>query len=242
MAKKRQKLRKGSAAAGGIAGLSAQDRPRERLMAFGARYLTGPELVALVLGSGGRGWSALDLGRRLAATTPGMRKLSRATAAELAAQDGIGPARACALVAALELGRRALRAEQPDRPVVADTSAAYRVLEPSLAGLRREAFHMLCLDSRRRLIRDVRVAEGDLRGCAVAPREVVKHALDENAASVIFAHNHPSGDPTPSADDLTLTAKLREALELSGVEVADHIVVGDGKYFSLEQKRTCAAL
>ncbi len=236
---KRKKPAPGSARMGGVSAMEPSERPRERMLALGARVLTNAELVAIVVGSGTAGWSALDVGRSL--TANGLRRLCKATASELAESEGIGAARACALAAAIELGRRALRAEAPHRPVVSDSVSAYRVLRPAMEGLPREVFHMLLLDGQNRLLRDVRVAEGDLKSCSVPPREVVKRALDEGAARVIFAHNHPSGDATPSSDDVRLTDVLEQALELTGVQVVDHLVLGEGTFHSLTEGRTCRA-
>lgn len=239
--RKKRRAPAGSALMGGIAALDPSNRPRERLMAHGPRVLADAELLAIIVGSGTGGWSALDLGRKLAAGG-GLMRLCKASPGDLLELHGLGEARACALVAAVELGRRALRAEEPEHPVVSDSAAAYRILRPALSGLPREAFHMLLLDSKNRLIRDVRVAEGDMRTCSVPPREVVRRALNEGAAGVIFAHNHPSGDPEPSSDDLRLTAALREALERTGVKVLDHIVVGSRRYYSLTERKECRSV
>jgi DNA repair protein RadC len=224
-----------------IGDLPESERPRERLIAQGGAALSDTELLAALLGSGTRGASALDVARELMASYGDLSSLGRAELSELAECRGLGPARACALAAAMEIGRRAL-APRRDRLVIRISADVYRYFAPRMAHLTREVFHVLCLDAKHRLLRDVRIVEGGLTTCSVLPREAFAPALREGAAAVIFAHNHPSGDPAPSEDDLALTARLKQAGAVLGVRVLDHIIVGEGCYASLVDAGLFAAV
>jgi DNA repair protein RadC len=204
--------------------------PRERLLASGPAALSDAELVALILGSGSARLSARAAALALVERAS-LPQLAWASPEELSGRPGLGPARAAALAAAFELGRRG--AWSPPR-------RGERILEPSrvaelmrpLAHADRECFHVVLLDVRGRLIRAERVAEGSLTQCPVSPRDALRPAVREGAHGVIFVHNHPSGDPSPSAEDADLTERLRAASELVGVLARDHVVVASGGYFS----------
>jgi len=206
------------------------DGPRERLLASGPAALSDAELVALVLGTGSARLSARAAALALVerASIP---ELAWASPEELSGRPGLGPARAAALAAAFELGRRG--AWSPPR-------RGERLLEPSrvaelmrpLAHADRECFHVVLLDVRGRLIRAERVAEGSLTQCPVSPRDALRPAVREGAHGVIFVHNHPSGDPSPSAEDADLTERLRAAAELVGLMARDHVIVASSGYFS----------
>jgi DNA repair protein RadC len=209
---------------------SRVDGPRERLLASGPAALSDAELVALVLGTGSARLSARAAALALVerASVP---ELAWASPEELSGRPGLGPARAAALAAAFELGRRG--AWSPPR-------RGERLLEPSrvaelmrpVARADRECFHVVLLDVRGRLIRSERVAEGSLTQCPVSPRDALRPAVREGAHGVVFVHNHPSGDPSPSAEDADLTERLRTAAELVGVLARDHVIVAAGGYFS----------
>lgn len=209
------------------------ERPRERLLERGAGELSDAELLALVLQTSTlRGRSAIDQARALLASVGDLRALGAATPRELTARSGLGPARAAAIAAALELGRRAV-----GRPV--DRGRGFRTsgdvfghLRGRLAPLRREVFYVLLLDAKHRRLRDVQVSEGSLTAAIVHPREVFAPAVRDSAAAVILAHNHPSGDPEPSSEDVELTRRLRDAGELIGIRVLDHVIVGAETHFS----------
>jgi DNA repair protein RadC len=215
-----------------LSDLPEHERPRERLLAQGGAALTDAELLAALLGTGTRSVSALDLARQLLAAYGDLPAMGRAEVADLARRPGLGLARACSIAAALELGRRA-QTPRGDRPTVRTSSDVWAYYAPRLSHLNREVFHVMCLDIRHRLLRDVRVVEGGLTTCSVLPREVFAAALREGAPAVIFVHNHPSGDPTPSADDLSLTARLKQAGAVLGVRALDHVILGEGSYVSL---------
>jgi DNA repair protein RadC len=206
------------------------ERPRERLMKLGAEALSDAQLLAIVLATGesSSGQSALDLAMNLAQLFGGLRALDAASIAELCQTKGIGPAKATTIKAALELGKR-LSGEPPERkfkvtaPV--DLVNYYR---PRLQHLRKEVFKAVLLDTKHQMLKDVTVSEGSLSASLVHPREAFLPAIKESAAAVIFLHNHPSGDPTPSAEDKELTHRLAEVGRLVGIGVLDHIIIGMG--------------
>lgn len=210
------------------------DRPRERLAALGAGALSDAEVLALVLGTGGGGLGVLDLGARVLAELGGAGGLARARTQDLARVPGIGPAKAAEVVAALELGRRAARALAGERSQVLGPGDAAALLEPRLAHLEREEAVVLVLDRKHRLLREVTVGVGGVAHSPMEAREIFAAALREPcAAAVLVAHNHPSGDPAPSADDVAVTRRLAEAAEILGVEFLDHVVVAAGGWTSL---------
>jgi DNA repair protein RadC len=211
----------------------ADERPRERLLERGAAALSEAELLALVLRTSGvRGESAVDQGRQLLTNLAGVVGLGRATVAELARQRGMGPASAAAVVAALELGRRAV-CSRVDRGGAFRTSLeVFHHFRGQLAPLCQEVFYVVLLDAKHRKIREVRISEGSLTASIVHPREVFAPAMRDSAAAMILIHNHPSGDPSPSPEDLELTRRLREAGEVIGIRVLDHVIIGSEAHFS----------
>ncbi|MGH0037598.1 MAG: RadC family protein [Myxococcota bacterium] len=210
----------------------SDSRPRERLHAHGAETLADGELLALVLRTGARGVDAPMLARELLERFGGLRGLARAARAELATSRGMGPAKAAAVVAALELGRRlAGRRMEPGEPVRGPEDV-HRHYHWRLRDRRVESFLAILLDSRHRILRDIEVSTGTLTASLVHPREVFRPALREAAAALILVHNHPSGDPAPSAEDRAVTRRLAESGELLGIRVLDHVVVAERGYFS----------
>lgn len=209
------------------------ERPRERLERAGIDSLSDVELLALLLRTGHRGASALDLARHLRARYPTVGELADATPHELAAIAGLGRAHAAAICAAIALGRRADARELVAGERIGGSADVFRHFRAQLGGLRQERFHVVLLDGKGRVMRDLRVSEGTLTASLVHPREVFRAAIREAAASVILVHNHPSGDPTPSPEDVTLTARLRAAGDLVGIKVVDHVVIGHHRYASL---------
>ncbi len=209
-------------------GATPPDLPRERLLADGPRSLSDAELLALVLGAGRRPArvSALDL---LEASP--LHELAWAPPGAIAASTGIGAARAAALSAAFELGRRGGWAPPRRGERCLDPRRVHELLRHA-AHAEREGFHVVLLDVRGRLQRTVQVAEGSLSQCPVSPRDALRPAVREGAHSVVFVHNHPSGDPAPSPEDVDLTERLRAAAELVGVLARDHVIVAAGGYFS----------
>lgn len=216
----------------------AAERPREKLLHAGPAALGDTELLALILRTGhpSSRTSALDLARQLLTGFGSLRALAGAGIAELCAIPGIGPAKAAELLAVGELGRRL--AATPLRPGERFTSSAevFAHFHERLRDRRKEVFLTLLLDSKNRLLREVQVSEGSLNASIVHPREVFTPVVRESAAALLLVHNHPSGDPTPSREDLELTGRLREAGDLMGVRVLDHVIIGCGCYVSLADR------
>jgi len=212
------------------------EKPREKLLAGGAARLSDAELLAIFIGSGVRGQSAVDLGRRLLADAGGLRPLLDQPPRALAKLHGLGPARACALAAALELGTRHLGQRLERGEALADPGQAGSYFQRKLRPLPHEVFACLYLDNRHRVIAFEELFRGTLDGADVHPREVAKRCLAHNAAAVIFGHNHPSGSAEPSAADRAVTARLKQALALVEVRVLDHFIVGDGAPTSMAQR------
>jgi len=201
-------------------------RPRERLLALGAGVLSNAELLAIFLRVGVKGMSAVDLARALLAHFGhSLGRLAAATPQELTAVKGIGPAKAAQLVATLELARRGLHEDLRQRVTLDAPGAVRDWLRLRLAPLQHEVFIALWLDAQNRLIADAELSRGTLTQTSVYPREVVKQALAQNAAAVIFAHNHPSGVAEPSPADELLTRALKQALALIDVRLIDHFIV-----------------
>lgn len=220
------------------------ERPRERLEHLGPRALSPRELLAILIEMGTRATrekparSALDLaGDLLQYFADGdgaasLRRLMTASVAELSAIDGIGPAKATKILAALELGRRAAEEARPERDRLSTPRDVYERMRLRMRDLPHEEFHVLLLNTQNQILRDVQITRGTLDASLVHPREVFRPAIAEAAASVILVHNHPSGDPTPSAEDRAVTRQLRAAGRTIGIEVLDHVVVGEGRYVS----------
>ncbi|HYX73903.1 MAG TPA: DNA repair protein RadC [Steroidobacteraceae bacterium] len=213
----------------------AAERPREKLLARGAHALSDAELLALLLGSGTRGGSAVELARRLITQFGSLRMLLNAEAGRCLAQAGIGPARYAVLKAALELARRHFREALLVGPALAAPQATRSFLVAQLRDRPYEVFCCLYLDNRHRLIAFEELFRGTIDRAGVHPREVVRQTLLHNAAALIFAHNHPSGVLEPSQADEMITRRLKEALALLDVRVLDHFIIGDGQCFSFSE-------
>ncbi|MCG8588375.1 MAG: DNA repair protein RadC [Proteobacteria bacterium] len=228
-------LRSGSAPSSRLVSTStaaSRERPRERLSRVGAAGLCTAELLALVLRTGVHGRDATALGRELLDHCDGLHGLAQSTEAELRRCSGLGRAKAASLVAALELGRRLLtRPLEPGR-CVRDPADVHAHFGPRLAHATQESFFVMSLDARQRLLAEHRVSLGTLTASLVHPREVFRPALRQAAAAVLLVHNHPSGDPTPSAEDRDVTERLATAGRILGVRVLDHVIVGRDGYYS----------
>jgi DNA repair protein RadC len=209
------------------------ERPREKLLQRGAAVLSDAELLAIFLGSGLQGSDAVASARNLLSDHGPLRALLERSPRELIKLPGIGPARACALAAALELGNRHLAADLERGEALTDPQAAGRYFSQRLRGLPHEVFAALFLDTRHRAITFEEMFRGTVDGAEVHPREVVRRALAHNAAAVIVGHNHPSGNGEPSAADRAITIRLKQALALVEIRLLDHFIVGDGAPVSL---------
>jgi DNA repair protein RadC len=209
------------------------ERPRERLHADGAGALAPRELLAILIGSGREGVSAVAIAGELLRSADGsLRRLAASTPGELAAVRGVGPAVAARVSAALELGRRLAREGPLERGRIRGPRDVYERCAPGLRDLPQEEFRVLMLNTQHAVVRELVITRGTLDTSVVHPREVFRSAITESAASLILVHNHPSGDPTPSVEDRAVTLQLAEAGRLLGIPVLDHVVVGDGRYVS----------
>lgn len=216
--------------------LPLSDRPRERLRGLGSASLTTAELLAIVLGSGGSGGSALTTAQALLAHAGGsLRRLAMQPIGALTAVHGVGGARAACVHAVLEIGRRLAAEARDEGAPLRSPRDVYHAFAPRLEDLPVEEFHVAVLDAQHRLERDVLVTRGILNSSLVHPREVFREAIAERAAAIILVHNHPSGDPTPSSDDRTVTEQLAAAGRLLDIPVHDHVIVGRGRYTSFAE-------
>jgi len=212
------------------------ERPRERLLTRGAEALTDAELLAIFLRTGVAGRSAVDLARDLLAEFRGLKGLLSAHEREFCSAKGLGKAKYAQLKAVLEMSRRYLREELVDRDLLSSPEATRNYLKSRLHGYPHEVFACLLLDNRNRMIHYQELFRGTIDGASVHPREVVRLALQHNAAAAIFAHNHPSGVAEPSQADLRITQRLKDALALIDVRVLDHVIVGEGEGASLAER------
>lgn len=212
------------------------ERPREKLLARGAAALSDAELLAIFLRTGVPGKSAVDMARDLLNHFGTLRGLLKASQTEFCAEKGLGQAKYAQLQAVLEMARRHLAEELPERDALNDPRAARDYLKSRLRDLPHEVFAILFLDTRHRVIAFEELARGSLDGAAVYPREVLKAVLKHNAAAVILAHNHPSGVSEPSAADRTLTTQLKAVLGAVDVRVLDHLVIGEGAPASFAER------
>lgn len=213
--------------------LADHDRPRERLWRLGPGALTAPELLAILLGTGGARQDVRSVAAALLTTADGtLRALAARPPAELLQAPGVGPAKGARLLAAFEVGNRLAREVRPAAPRIGGPEDVVRLVGPALRDLPVEEFHLLVLDTRARVRRDVLVTRGLLDASLVHPREVFRAAIAEAAAGIILVHNHPSGDPTPSAEDRAVTRQLVAAGRLLDLPVHDHVIVAGDRYVS----------
>lgn len=211
------------------------ERPREKLLNRGTQALSDAELLALFIGSGTGGVTAVDVAKRLLVEYQNLGGLASAGAAELSRMKGIGPARAARILAAFELGRRVEGCSSETRPRVRTPSDVARLYAPKLRDLKRETFRVLLLDSGNRIRRDVIVSEGTLNASLVHTREVFKPAIDHLAAGIILLHNHPSGEARPSREDREITRQLVHSGKIMGIPVMDHIILAGNGYYSFAE-------
>lgn len=216
--------------------IPTDERPRERLIQYGADVLSVSELLAILLRTGTEKYSALGLADHLTSQFGGLRGVASLTVEELSGVHGIGPAKAAQIKAAIEFGRRLVAASDEERPKIRSPQDVYNLIGPSLRDAKKEHFLALLLDTKGGVLRQTTISVGDLSSSLVHPREVFVEAVRRSAASLIVAHNHPSGDPAPSPEDAQVTRRLQEAGELLGIELLDHIILGDNRWISLREK------
>jgi DNA repair protein RadC len=218
--------------------LPPPERPRERLVKLGAEALSAQEILALILGRGVRGESVMLTAQRLLSQFGNLEGIANSSVEELSQIKGIGIAKATQLKAAFELGKRLEGYPERGKVVIKSPEDVFSQVRSRLKGKKREHFLTLLLDTRNQLIGVAPISIGSLDSSIVHPREVFKEAISASAASVIFVHNHPSGDPQPSEDDIKLTQRLVEAGKIVGIEVLDHIIVADQAYLSMKSRKS----
>ncbi len=218
--------------------MSLDERPREKLLARGARALGDAELLAILLRTGKRGESAIDLSHRLLALTGGrLAGLFECDSGYLASLDGVGLPKAATLLAAFELGRRFMQEQSTDNAPVSECTQIYELMRPRLKGLKREECWIILLDRKNRIVKTAQLTVGGGKGTIIDIPRIVKLALEEAAAGIIMVHNHPSGDPRPSAADIRETSSLRDACASCGLALIDHIIVADEHFYSFNEEK-----
>lgn len=212
------------------------ERPRERLARMGASVLSTAELLAILLRVGVEGENAIQVGQRLLQDFNGLAGLQRASYAEICAQHGIGEAKAAQIKAAIDLGRRLASQSSSDRPVVHSPEDAADLVQYEMSALEQEQLRVILLNTRNHVLRIQTIYQGSLNSSQVRVGELFRPAIRENAAAVIVVHNHPSGDPSPSPDDIALTKTIIEAGQLLDIQVLDHLIIGQGRFISLNRR------
>jgi DNA repair protein RadC len=219
-----------------ITDLSESERPRERLENLGAEALSEAELIAILLRSGIPGENAVQVGQRLLNELGGLYGLHRAEFEDLCDQSGIGPAKAAQIKAAIELGRRLVVENPEERPAIHSPQDAAALVMYEMSALEQEELRVMMLDTRNRVIKIELVYRGSLNSSQVRVGELFKSAIKRSTGAIIIIHNHPSGDPTPSPDDIALTRAIVQAGKLLDVDVLDHLVIGRGRFTSLKER------
>lgn len=216
--------------------LPPEQRPRERLLREGSGSLSDIDLLAIMLRTGTAKTSALELAAEIIGRFRDLRVLSQATVEELSSIKGVGPVKAVQIKAALELGKRLSSMPSTERPVIRCPEDVCALVMDELRDLDREYFQAMLLNTKNQVLGRENISIGTLNSSLVHPRELFKVAIRRSAAGIILLHNHPSGDPTPSQEDIKLTKRLKEAGDIIGIDVLDHIVIGDNKFISLKSK------
>jgi DNA repair protein RadC len=212
-----------------------EERPRERLLKYGVEQLTNAELLALILRTGSAGMSVIEMAERILSRFGGLREIVEAEVEELMKLPGVGLTKASQIQAAIELGRRTTRTRRENLVVIRSPQDVSNLLMDRLRFQTKEHFLTLHLDTKNQIIGEDLVSIGSLNASIVHPREIFKPVLKRSAASIICVHNHPSGDPTPSREDIDVTRRIVEAGNILGIDVLDHVIIGDQKYASLKE-------
>ncbi|QPC47051.1 RadC family protein [Mangrovibacillus cuniculi] len=219
-----------------IRDVPSEERPRERLLQAGAKALSNHELLAILLRTGSKKESVLQLANRLLQESDGLTLLGQMSADEMIAIKGIGEAKAVQLVAAIELGRRIQNLSFDDRYVIRSPEDGANYVMNDMRSLQQEHFVCLYLNTKNQVLHRQTIFIGSLNASIVHPREVFKEAFRRSAASIVCFHNHPSGDPSPSREDIEVTKRLVECGKIIGIEIVDHIIIGDNRFISLREK------
>lgn len=213
-----------------------EDRPRERMIRRGREHLSNVELIALLLRTGSAGESVMALAQRVLSQTGGLKGLAQLSYHELTSIHGIGPAKAVQVLAGIELGQRLMKVLPEERDVIRSPDDAVQLVMEEMRFLQQE--HVVCmfLNTKNRVIEKKCIFIGSLNRSVVHPREIFREAIRCSAAGIICVHNHPSGDPTPSQEDIAITKRLQAAGETIGIDLIDHIIIGDQSYYSMREK------
>jgi DNA repair protein RadC len=212
---------------------AVEERPREKVLANGVQYLSNAELLAILLGSGTRHMTAVELARQIMNESGNsLQELGRSGIGELVRIKGVGPAKAICILAALELGRRRAGVQHSDKVAVKSSETVYKIFHPLMGDLEHEEFWLLMLNRANRVLGKYKVSQGGLSGTVIDTRIILKKALDNLASSIIVCHNHPSGNQQPSDADLKITNKLKKAAEMLEIKLLDHVIIADKSYFS----------
>jgi DNA repair protein RadC len=221
----------------GIKEWALEDRPREKLLAKGITSLSNAELLAILIRSGGRDMSAVELARQvLKQANNNLQELGRKSVIDLVKHHGMGPVKAITIVAALELGRRRKRSEFQDKIRISGSQDVYQLFHPMIGDLAHEEFWVLLLNRSNRVIDNIRISQGGISGTVIDVRLILKNALDRLASSLILCHNHPSGNLTPSDADQRITSKISGASRTMDIQLLDHIIIADNSYFSFSDE------
>jgi len=231
---------KNSKTTGSIKEWPAEERPREKLLKSGSESLSNAELIAIIISTGIKTFSgscsALDIAKNLMIKYSDLTGLANLSVDEMAENVGIGKAKAAKLVAAIELGRRVISQKNGNNIKFKCSEEVANYYIPLMKDLKKEQFKVVLLDVKNKVIKDILISQGSLTSSIVHPREVLKPAIQASAASVIFIHNHPSGDPEPSTDDIEITNRLGKSCSIIGINMLDHIIVAENGYYSFKQK------
>jgi len=212
---------------------AVEDRPRERFLAKGIQSLSDTELIALLIGSGTKEISAVELARQILKNADNsLKQLGKFTVDDLLKLKGIGKAKAISIMAALELGRRRKLSETPAKPKITTSKDVYEELFPLISDLAHEEFWILLLNRANKIIDKYRISQGGTAGTVIDIKIILKRAVEKLASSIILCHNHPSGNLSPSKADINITRKLKESAELMDIKLLDHIIIADNSYFS----------
>lgn len=212
------------------------ERPRERMLHYGAENLSNAELLAILLRTGSTNESVVQLANKILAELETLQNLYDVTIEELTRIKGIGPAKAIQIKAAIEIGRRILKQSPQERTTIHSPKDAADYLMEDMRYLKQEYFIALLLNTKNQIIAKEEISVGTLNSSVIHPREVFKPAIKKSVSAIIIAHNHPSGDPSPSREDIEVTKRLVKAGEILGIDILDHVIIGDLKYVSLKEK------
>lgn len=219
-----------------IKDIPVEDRPRERLLKYGPEVLSNAELLAILLRTGTKSENAISIANRIMGQQDGIKFLAFCTAQELSQINGIGSAKASQILAAVELGKR-IRGYRTDKKIkIGSPSDAVDIVMEDMRYLRKEHLKVIFLNTKNQIIEVKDLSIGSLNASVVHPREVYSEAIRKSSSSIIICHNHPSGDPTPSQEDINITKRLHEVGKLVGIDLLDHLIIGDGSYISLKEK------